>query len=240
MSRKADIQRHARQEFAAPGSTFDRLIGWLRIALPVCVGIILAILAIAPVERSNEFSFLLDRNEVALAPERLRVAKALYRGEDADGRPFSLRANSARQRTSDDPILEVQGMEADFSVGDGRATVSAQRGDYDLQKDLMRVRGPLQFSRDNGDALTASNVVVDIKDKTLRSPRNRDTPVSGKTGFGSFRAGGLLASMADRTMTLVGGVMGTTDFGSYSANRLTYDFESGNVTLEGNARLRIR
>lgn len=240
MSRQADIQRHARQEFAAPGSTFDRLINFLRIGLPVGVGIILAILAIAPVSSGNEFSFLLDRNEVAMAPERLRVVQALYRGEDKSGQPFALRAQSARQKSSDEPILEIEGMEADFTVGEDRANVSARRGNYDLDKKWLFVPGALQFNRDNGDALTATKVIVDMDDKLIRSSTiGEDKDVQGRTGFGNFRSGGLFARMADRRLILTGGVTGTTDFGSYRANRLVYDFETDNVVLDGNAHLRI-
>ncbi len=239
MSRKAEIQRHARQEFAAPGSMFDRLIKVLRIALPVGVGIIIAILAIAPVEGRNEFSFLLDRNEVELANERLRVVGALYRGEDKDGQPFSLRAQSARQRSSDEPILEIESMQANFSVDDDRASVAAQSGDYDLDREVMSIPGPLQFTRDNGDSLVASNVLIDMNEKLIRSNPEVANGVSGRSDFGTYRAGSLLARLPERRVTLAGGVSGTTSFGSYRAARLVYDFNSGNVVLEGNARLRI-
>ena len=62
MSQLADIERSKRQAFAAPGGSFDRLIGVLRVALPAGVGALAAILVISPVTERNEFSFLLDRN----------------------------------------------------------------------------------------------------------------------------------------------------------------------------------
>lgn len=240
MSKQAELKRHARQEFAAPGGPFDRMIGAIRIALPVGVGIIVGILAIAPLEGRNEFSFLLDRNEVQLAEESLRVESALYRGEDKQGQPFSLRASAARQRSSNEPIVEIEGMEADFTVGDDRTSVTAQRGDYDLDTQRLAIPGPTQLTRANGDELTASDVVLDLDNKLLRSaPGDRSKGVRGRSGFGTYRADSLFARLADRRLILAGSVSGTTDFGRYSANRLIYDFESGNVMLDGNARLRI-
>ena len=48
MSRRAEDQRSQRKEFAAPGGSFDRTIRILRIALPVAVGVVIAILLLAP------------------------------------------------------------------------------------------------------------------------------------------------------------------------------------------------
>ena len=52
-------------------------------------------------------SFILDKNKVANAPERLRVEPARYVGTDNKGRPFMIIASRAIQRSSDVPIVDI-------------------------------------------------------------------------------------------------------------------------------------
>ena len=100
MSEAALSVRSARQIWAAPGSSHDRLIGVLRIALPVLIGILAAFLVLMPLAGSGDVSFLLDKNKVEVAKERLRIQAATYRGEDGKGQPFQLTAGSAVQKSS--------------------------------------------------------------------------------------------------------------------------------------------
>jgi lipopolysaccharide export system protein LptC len=103
MSIKADQQRTAREKWALPGGRHDFVVRWLKILLPCAVGVISAFLALAPFTHSAEVSFVLDKNKVDVASERMRVREALYRGEDSRGRPFSIRRakDIARSRCHD-------------------------------------------------------------------------------------------------------------------------------------------
>ena len=87
MSRLADTQRTERQHWALPGGSHDRLIKLLKNALPAAVGVLTAFLTMAPFTMQGDVSFVLDKNDVDVASERLRVREALYRGEDSKGRP---------------------------------------------------------------------------------------------------------------------------------------------------------
>ena len=107
MSAQADLERSYRQRWALPGGRHDRLIRAMRVVLPSIIGLLVAILAFSPFTGKQELSFVLNKDEVNLSRERLRVVEALYRGEDSKGRPFSLRAGSAVQKTSAQPILDM-------------------------------------------------------------------------------------------------------------------------------------
>ena len=91
-TQQAQALRSRRQRFAAPGGSHDRLVGFLSRALPMGVGVLAALMVITPLSPRGEISFLLDRNKVAVVPDRLRVDNALYRGQDNQSRPFSLTA----------------------------------------------------------------------------------------------------------------------------------------------------
>src|SRR3954466_16059432 len=103
MSRQADQIRTQRQRFAQPGSTLDRTVKWLAIGLPALVGAVVATMLIAPLSPRGEVSFLRGRNKVAVSNDRLRVAEAVYKGEDKKGRPFALSAGNAVQVSASDP-----------------------------------------------------------------------------------------------------------------------------------------
>lgn len=107
----AHALRTRRQRFAAPGGTHDRLVRLLARALPMAVGVIAALMIITPLSPRGEVSFLLDRNKVALIDERLSVDNAMYRGRDNQGRPFSLLAGEAVQRSSVEGLVRMRDLD---------------------------------------------------------------------------------------------------------------------------------
>ena len=198
MSTAAKLIRTKRQEFAAPNSTHDRNVRWLRFILPVAVGILGSMLALAPFTMSGELSFVLDKNSVDVAKERMRVTEALYRGEDSEGRPFSLKAGSAVQKNSNE--AELNDLSARILLTDGPAQIRASSGRYDMDQENVRVPGPVQVESASGYRLSTNNVTVDLKQRTLRS----EGAVEGRTNIGTFRADRLEADLAGRTVSLNG------------------------------------
>ena len=201
MSAQADLERNYRQRWALPGGRHDRLIRAMRVVLPSIIGLLVAILAFSPFTGQQELSFVLNKDEVNLSRERLRVVEALYRGEDSKGRPFSLRAGSAVQKTSAQPVLDMTSLSGRLSLQDGPASIIAQRGSYDLGKETMRVTGPLAVESPGYD-MVVSNVELSLKDRTMQS----FGPVSGRTKVGTFHAGRLRADLDTRIIRLDGGV----------------------------------
>jgi lipopolysaccharide export system protein LptC len=201
MSAQADLERTQRQLWAMPGGRHDRLIRSLRVILPSIIGVLLAVLAFSPFAATQELSFVLDKDEVDLSRERMRLVEALYRGEDSKGRPFSLRAGSAVQKTSAEPVLEMTSLSARILLEDGPASILAQRGSYNLSKETMRVNGPLAVESP-GYNMVASNVELSLKDRSIQS----FGPVSGRTKVGTFRAGRLTGDLDTRIVRLEGGV----------------------------------
>jgi lipopolysaccharide export system protein LptC len=201
MFQQADIQRSAREKFALPGGRHDRLIRVLRVLLPSIIGVLLALLAFSPFSNNREMSFVLAKDEVNLAKERMRVSNALYRGEDSKGRPFSLRAGSAVQKSSDEPILRMTDLSGRLLMNNGPASLVAGLGLYDMRAEKIRVEGPLSFTGGDGFTLTASNVDFLLKPQTMQS----FGPVSGSTRVGTFRAGRMSADVEKRIVRLEGG-----------------------------------
>jgi lipopolysaccharide export system protein LptC len=201
MSAEANAQRSQRRHWAAPGGAHDRLLAWLKRGLPLVTAAIAFLLAAAPFAHQSEVSFVLDKKKVAMAAERLKVVEALYRGEDSRGRPFSLRAGSAVQKSSRDPIVQLRELEARLQMPGGGALVTAERGQYDMAKELVTVDGPIRFESGSGYRLVTRDVDIRLAERTLRSRG----PVEGRIPTGVFRADHLSADLDGRTVALDGG-----------------------------------
>lgn len=201
MSDLADLERTQRQKWATPGGRHDRLIRVLRVVLPSIIGALVAVLAFSPFTGADELSFVLDKDEVNMARERMRLTEAMYRGEDSKGRPFSLRAGSAVQKSSAEPVLKMTDMAGRIIMDDGPAALIAGNGLYDLDKETMRVTGPLVF-QSVGYNMIVSNVELALKSRKMQS----FGPVSGRTKVGTFRADRMSADLNTRIVRLDGGV----------------------------------
>jgi lipopolysaccharide export system protein LptC len=198
MSEAAERGREARQHWAVPGSRHDRLVRFAKIALPSAVGVLIAFLALAPLDRSGDVSFILDKNKVENAPERMRVDVARYTGEDNQGRRFEIVARSALQRSSDLPIVDIRGMMARLWLPDGPVTLVANFARYNLDRQMVRVVGPIRATGPGGYLLNTSDVAVDLKHRRVTGSGG----VQGRMKLGQFEAGRLTADLADRTVTL--------------------------------------
>lgn len=200
MSLQADQQRSYRQRWALPGGSHDRLIKTLKNVLPVMVGVLTAFLAMAPFTHAGDVSFVLDKNKVAVAKERMRVTEALYRGEDSKGQRFSLRAGSAVQKSSREPIVDLQDLSARILLSDGPAVLVAQKGRYDMDDEHVAIDGAVQFQSAGGYRMTTRDVGVDLKTRQMKSQGR----VDGRMPIGTFSADHLEADLGERTVTLNG------------------------------------
>lgn len=197
---EARALRSRRQHFAAPGGSHDRLVGFLARALPMAVGIVAALMVITPLSPRGEVSFLLDRNKVALIDERLSVDNAMFRGRDNQGRPFSLMAGEAVQRSSIEGLVRMQDLVAQMVLSDGPARLSAEGGTYDIDAETVTVNGPVRLTASDGYTMTADGVSVDLKARMMRG----DAGVSGEVPAGTFSARSIRADLGARALVLDG------------------------------------
>ncbi len=192
--------RNRRQQFAAPGGSLDRIVRVLAVGLPALVGVVAAMMLITPLSPRGEISFLLDRNKVAIADDRLRVDDAMYRGQDNRSRPFSLVAGEAVQRSNAVPLVEMRDMTARMVLPEGPAVLTAPRGVYDIDDEQVRIPGTVQFEAADGYNFIARNVTINLPTRTLVG----DGQVSGAIPAGSFSADAMRADLDERSFSLNG------------------------------------
>ena len=200
MSEQADIIRNDRRALAAPGGSHDRLVQFLARALPGAIGVLAALMIITPLSPRGEISFLLDRNKVAVVQDRLRVVSAMYRGEDNDGRPFSLTAGQAVQHSARVPVLEMRDLSAHILLTDGPATLSANKGSYNIDRQQMFIDGAVRFSAADGYRMVAHDVSIDLNTRRMVGQGR----VDGAIPAGTFGADRIVADLAQRSIMLDG------------------------------------
>ena len=199
MTTAADYDWQRRQA-ALPGGPYDALVTLLKIALPVAAVALLALIVVWPLMSAREFSFLLSKDKVAMANDRLRLDNAVYRGQTGKGQPFVIRAGGAVQHSSAVPIVELRSLDATLQMDDGPARVTAPSGKYDMDKDRLNIAGPVKVDGSAGYSLDSQGVEVSLIDRTVKT----DQPVSGKLPIGTFRSDRLNGDLGGKTIVLDG------------------------------------
>ena len=192
--------RTTRQIWAAPGSSHDRVIAVLRRVLPMAIGVLAAFVVVLPLYAGGDVSFLLDKNKVEVAKERLRVQSATYRGEDDKGQAFALSAGSAVQKSAAEPIVKLEQLSARIGLRDGPASIVADHGHYDMDKQQVSIDGPVRVDSSGGYRLETQDATVDLKSKTLKS----GGAVTGTVPQGTFSADRMNADLESHVVTLDG------------------------------------
>jgi len=202
LSEAADRQHEIKRHWAEPGSRHDAVIRATKYGLPVVIVVLVLLLAIAPFDKRGDVSFILDKNKVAEAKERMRVEQARYVGEDNKGQKFEIVADRAVQQTSNVPVVMIEGIRARLSLARGPLAIAALKGRYDLEQEEVLVDGPVSVAGPDGYRLATRDVRVDLDKRTMQSRG----PVSGAMQLGQFQAGRLRADLDERTVSLDGGV----------------------------------
>lgn len=192
--------RSERQHFAAPGGAHDRLVRFLARALPMGVGVVAALMVITPLSPRGEVSFLLDRNKVAVINERLRIDNAMYRGQDNQGRPFSLTAGEAVQQSSSEGVVRLSNLVARLLLTEGPARLTAAGGAYNIEAERLQIVGPVRLSAADGYRMEVDGVTVDLEHHKITG----NDGVAGAVPAGTFSAQRLFADIDARTVTLAG------------------------------------
>ena len=202
MSEAADRKHEMLRHWAEPGSRHDRVIRAVKFGLPILIVGLVVMLAISPFERRGDVSFILDKNEVEQARERMRVEQARYTGEDNKGQRFLIVADRAVQQSSNVPVVSIEGMRARLDLARGPLSIGALKGRYDLEEEMVAVDGPIRVVGPDGYRLATSDVTVNLDRRTMQSKG----AVSGEMPLGRFQAGSLTADLDERTVRLNGGV----------------------------------
>lgn len=200
MSEARALRDTDRLRWAAPGSRHDVTIAIARTILPISIGVLGAFLLIAPLTMGGDVSFVLDKNKVEVARERMRLQAAEYRGQDDKGQAFALSAGSAVQKSSAEPIVEISKLAAQIQLSDGPARLQSDTGRYDIDQQQVTMPGAIEFNAAGGYDMSTSNATVDLKSRTMAS----NGPATGTVPQGTFSADRMRADLSTHNVVLDG------------------------------------
>jgi lipopolysaccharide export system protein LptC len=200
MTLRADQMRDRRRVFAAPGGSHDRMVRLLSVVLPGLIGMLVAVMVLAPLSPRGEISFLLDRTKVAMVNDRLRALGAMYRGEDDRGRAFSVTAGSAVQHSARQQVVEMRDVTARMLLDDGPAILNTQAGQYDFGRQDITVPGAVEMQTADGYRMVTQGASIDLERRRLVSHGR----VEGRIPTGTFSADHFTADLDSRNIRLDG------------------------------------
>jgi lipopolysaccharide export system protein LptC len=200
MTLRADQMRDRRQVFAAPGGSHDRTVRIASVVLPGLIGVLLAVMVLAPLKPRGEISFLLDRTKVAMVDDRMRALGALYRGEDNQGRSFSITAGTAVQHSASRQELVMKDVTARMMLDDGPAIMVASTGTYDFGRQQIVVPGVVNIQTADGYRMVTHGADINLDQRTMVS----HGAVTGRIPTGTFSADHFSANLDTRDIRLDG------------------------------------
>lgn len=198
----ADTNRTGRRRFAAPGGSYDRVLRFLSVTLPILIALIAAVLIVAPLTYRKDVSLILDRHKVATTNQRIALSHAVYTGRDDQGRIFSVAAREAVQPSSREPVVKLSDLSAAVQLADGKAIIMAPGGTYDFGSAKVNVPCLVNVRAPDGYWLVTSGVDIDLRARRLEAVRG----VRGAVPTGSFSADRMTVDLDARTITLEGRV----------------------------------
>lgn len=178
----------ARSDAYRRAKLHSRWVRGLRIAIPS--GALLAIGATVVFLYLDPFRALpveFDLGSLNLDGSKITMDRANLRGFKDGDLPFAITADKAVQDVRTPYIVEMEGLKSDIMMPDhSAAKISADQGVYDSQKDILTVKGHVDFATSRYHVMMRSGT-IDFKTNRVVSKE----PVSVRMGGGAIDAGAM-------------------------------------------------
>jgi lipopolysaccharide export system protein LptC len=164
---------------------YSRFVGLAKRILPLVAASVLLIIAAWPrlatlwAVRSASESGLprLDPREA----KDLRMVNARYTGVDRQNRPFVITAEVARQNSSDDQLIALEGPKGDLTSTSGNwFEATAYSGTYQPDGQILDLFGDVQLFQDKGNEFHTDVAHIDV----AKGSAEGNDPVAGQGPFG--------------------------------------------------------
>ena len=173
---------------------YSRFVYLTKLALPAAAcGLLLLVAAWPRLEGVFETGrFAAPRIDLSEARD-LHMAAARYTGIDREDRPFTITADTARQKPvpgsspGGDNLITLERPKGDLTTAGGNwLELSASTGLYQPQPQLLDLFGEVALYQDKGNEFHSTTAHVDMAAGTAEG----DDPVTGQGPFGSVTAEG--------------------------------------------------
>jgi len=185
---------HRRRVIRPVSRSYSRVVTLLKLVLPALALALVALVAAWPA--LNE----LPKPHIAADKGQLEMIKPRYFSADEKDQPFSVTAERAEQSTDQPGILLLDKPEAEMTETEGTwVTMRSERGWYDQNTGILKMRGAVHVMRDDGSEFTTEEAFSDVRKGTAWG----DVHVEGQGPQGVVLADGFRMSERGRVMTFL-------------------------------------
>jgi lipopolysaccharide export system protein LptC len=166
---------------------YSRFVAWMKVALPtIAIGLLLLIAIWPRIQSAVERLKKIPRIDFSQARD-LRMVNVHYSGVDRHDRPFTVTADTARQRPEIDDLVELEAPKADLTTQSGTwIALNAYSGVYQPQAQLLDLFGDVELFQDKGNEFHTDSAHIDMGKGTAEG----SDPVQGHGPFGTIEAEG--------------------------------------------------
>lgn len=187
--RGTGARRHRHPLHPAPHQRRARLIGRVKLALPLLAAVILALIVAWPqFRKSSEDRFQLGFSGLSSGKvQNLSMVNARYHGVDRHNRPFAVSADVATEDQPGSGLMVLDQPKADFNTPGGASIyMEARRGFYQQKTQILELQGEVNLFHDEGYELHTEKARLDLKAGTAEGA----LPVVGQGPTGRINGQG--------------------------------------------------
>jgi lipopolysaccharide export system protein LptC len=172
-----------------------RVVGWLKVALPLAALAVLATLFLLADRIDPEAALPYAEVDVEGLAREPRMTAPTYAGTTSDGGALTLSATEARPAAEGTPA-EAQGLRLQLDTPDGAATnLTAATAELDNASRVIVLSGGVVVTTSSGYRVETAEMTA----KLDRSGLDSQTPVTAQGPAGDLSAGGMTLSQDNRT-----------------------------------------
>ncbi len=174
---------------------YSRIVGTLKLILPISAACILLVLVVLPnVNGSN------------VEPKKLTAVDAamvapVYQSHDAQNRPYEVKADTARQQPNAAGITDLSNPKATLDLDNGKTLDAEGKGaQYNEKNGTLNVQKGIVIRHSDGTTFTTEEAQIDMNSKNAEG----DKPVTLQGNFGEVKGEGFKAIDGGKTIIFTG------------------------------------
>jgi len=185
---------HRRRVIRPVSRSYSRVVMAMKLTLPALALAAVALIAAWPT--LNE----LPKPRITADKGHLEMIKPRYFSADEQNQPYSLTAVRAEQSTDQPGIVILDKPEAEMTEAAGTwVTMRSDRGWYDQNTGILKMRGAVHVLRDDGSEFTTEEAYSDVRKGTAWG----DVHVEGQGPQGVVLAEGFRMTERGKTMVFL-------------------------------------
>jgi|GEM_PF-3469022 len=203
MKPRAASTKMLRQLSPAGKAGYDLFVWWMRVGLSLFAAVLTALLILWPMLSTDDVSFTLSYDDVAIGDDQIRMTNPRYMGMDARGQMFNVAAASGVQPSPVDARVLLSEIYASIDLAVGRhIEARSGTGIFEADRNLLELNQNVGITSDDGYSFLAGRTIFDLATGRVESAE----PIRGAGPMGNFEAGGFVILADKQAATFTGGV----------------------------------